>query len=89
VYDLTPEVGYFTEPSIAVNSRDPRQVVAAFQDNAHISFSRDGGRHWQAAAGIAPPNYFPAQNSAAKSFIRVRLRHAYAPERTELANHRG
>lgn len=57
VHDLTPEPGYFTEPSIAINPRDSRQVVAAFQDNAHISFSRDGGRHWQAATGIAPPNY--------------------------------
>ncbi len=57
VHDLTPEPGFFTEPSIAVNPRDPRQVVAAFQDNAHISFSTDSGQHWQAAAGIAPPNY--------------------------------
>ena len=57
VHDLTAEPGYFTEPSIAVNPRDPGQVVAAFQDNAHISFSRDSGRHWQAATGIAPPNY--------------------------------
>jgi hypothetical protein len=57
VYDLTPGPGFFTEPSIAINPRDPRQVVAAFQDNAHISFSIDSGRHWQAATGIAPPNY--------------------------------
>src|SRR5271157_4038524 len=57
VMDLTPQPGYFTEPSIAVNPRDPQQVVAAFQDNAHISYSLDAGRHWQAASGIAPPNY--------------------------------
>lgn len=55
--DLTPQPGFFSEPSIAVNPRDPRQVVAAFQDNAHISFSTDSGRHWQAAAGIEPKNY--------------------------------
>ena len=55
--DLTPQPGYFTEPSIAVNPRNPQQVVAAFQDNAHISYSFDAGRHWQAASGIAPPNY--------------------------------
>ncbi|HTQ57868.1 MAG TPA: hypothetical protein VMI94_25555 [Bryobacteraceae bacterium] len=57
LHDLTAQAGYFTEPSIAVNPRDPQQVVAAFQDNAHISFSRDGGKTWQAAAGIAPSNY--------------------------------
>jgi hypothetical protein len=57
LHDLTPEPGFFSEPSIAVNTRAPQQVVAAFQDNAHISFSTDAGRHWQAASGIAPSNY--------------------------------
>jgi hypothetical protein len=57
LHDLTPDPGFFTEPSIAINPRDPRQVVAAFQDNAHISYSTDSGQHWQAAPGIAPPNY--------------------------------
>ncbi len=57
VVDLTPQPGYFTEPSIAVNPHNPQQVVAAFQDNAHISYSLDAGRHWQAASGIAPLNY--------------------------------
>ncbi|MGC9950236.1 MAG: hypothetical protein ABSF64_28050 [Bryobacteraceae bacterium] len=57
VHDLTPQPGFFTEPSIAINPRDPRQVVAAFQDNAHISFSTDSGAHWQAATGIEPANY--------------------------------
>lgn len=57
IHDLTPTPGYFTEPGIAINPRDPRQVVATFQDNAHISFSTDGGQHWQAATGIEPPNY--------------------------------
>lgn len=57
IHDLTPDPGYFTEPSIAINPRDPRQVVAAFQDNAHISYSADSGRHWQPATGIEPPNY--------------------------------
>jgi hypothetical protein len=56
LHDLTT-AGFFTEPSIAVNPHDPRQVVAAFQDNAHISFSSDSGHTWQAAPGIAPANY--------------------------------
>src|SRR5258708_2660718 len=57
VISVTPKPGFFTEPSIAVNPANPLQVVAAFQDNAHIAYSVDGGRHWQLAAGIEPPNY--------------------------------
>ena len=57
VINLTPQPGYFTEPAIAVNPNNPQQVVAAFQDNAHVSYSVDAGRHWEAATGVAPPNY--------------------------------
>src|SRR5258708_9561909 len=57
VISVTPKPGFFNEPYIAVNPANPLQVVAAFQDNAHIAYSVDGGRHWQLAAGIEPPNY--------------------------------
>src|SRR3989440_2225571 len=57
VITVTPKPGYFSEPSIAVNPAKPQQVVAAFQDNAHIAYSADGGSHWQLAMGIEPPNY--------------------------------
>ena len=57
IITVTPKPGYFSEPSIAVNPAKPQQVVAAFQDNAHIAYSADGGRHWQLATGIEPPNY--------------------------------
>jgi hypothetical protein len=57
VITVTPKPGFFTEPSIAVNPANPQQVVAAFQDNAHIAYSIDAGRHWQLAKGIEPPNY--------------------------------
>jgi hypothetical protein len=57
VSTVTPKPGFFTEPSIAVNPSNPQQVVAAFQDNAHIAYSIDAGRHWQLAKGIEPPNY--------------------------------
>ena len=57
VITVTPEPGYFTEPSIAVNPLNPDQVVAAFQDNAHIAFSTNAGKDWQLATGIAPPNW--------------------------------
>jgi hypothetical protein len=42
---------------MAVNPRNPSQIVAAFQDPAHVSYSFDGGRTWQPAAGTAPTNY--------------------------------
>jgi hypothetical protein len=54
---LTEAPGYFTEPGIAINLRNPEQVVAVFQDNAHASYSLNGGRDWQAAGGVEPPNY--------------------------------
>ena len=57
IMDLTPHPGFFTEPSISINSRDPRQVVAAYQDNAHIAYSADGGKHWATASGVEPPDY--------------------------------
>ena len=43
---VTPKPGYFTEPSIAVNPNNPQQVVAAYQDNAHIAYSTDAGKTW-------------------------------------------
>lgn len=42
---------------MAVNSANPSQVVVAFQDNAHISYSMNAGKDWEDATGIAPPNY--------------------------------
>ena len=57
VFALTPEPGPFTEPSVAVNASDPKQVVAVFQDNVHASYSEDAGHTWHAAEGVAPKNY--------------------------------
>jgi hypothetical protein len=57
VITVTPKPGFFTEPSIAVNANKSEQVVAAFQDNAHIAYSVDAGHHWQLASGVEPPNY--------------------------------
>ena len=57
VITVTPMAGYFTEPSIAINPNNPQQVVAAYQDNAHVAYSPDAGRHWLFATGIEPPNY--------------------------------
>jgi hypothetical protein len=56
VFTLTPTPGYFTEPAVAVNPSDPRQVVAVFQDNVHAAYSTDAGRNWS-VEDIAPTNY--------------------------------
>lgn len=53
VVDLTPQPGYFTEPSIAIDPGNPQHVAAAFQDPAHAGYSTDGGRTWAVATGTA------------------------------------
>jgi len=57
VINITPQPGFFTEPSIAVNTLNPKQVVAAYQDNAHIAYSTDAGKTWDTASGTAPPDW--------------------------------
>ena len=57
VTTVTPHPGSFTEPSIAINPENPQQIVAAYQDNAHIAYSVDAGAHWNIATGIAPSDY--------------------------------
>ena len=57
ITDLTPKPGFFTEPGVAVNPLDPRQVVVVFQDNAQAAHSEDSGKTWQLAAGVAPKEY--------------------------------
>jgi len=55
--DITPKPGYFNEPAIAVNPKDPQQLVAAWQVPASAAFSKDSGQTWQVAKGTAPGNY--------------------------------
>jgi hypothetical protein len=57
VFPLTPTVGPFTEPAIAVNPANPQQVVGVFQDNVHASYSQDAGHTWQLAENVDPKNY--------------------------------
>lgn len=45
---ITPDPGFFTEPSIAIDPNHPDDVVAAYQDNAHIAYSTDAGKTWAA-----------------------------------------
>jgi hypothetical protein len=57
VFSLTPTPGRFTEPGVAINPNNSRQIVAVFQDNAHASYSQDAGHTWHAAGDVAPSNY--------------------------------
>lgn len=57
VTTLSPAPGTWTEPGIAVNPLDPQQVVAVFQFIAQAAYSRDAGRTWKLATGVAAANY--------------------------------
>jgi len=57
VFTLAPQPGYFTEPGVAVNPTNPKQVVAVFQDNVHAAYSEDAGHSWHPAEGVDPKNY--------------------------------
>ena len=57
VVTLTKHRGYFNEPSVAINPRNPKQVVVAYQTPAHIAYSQDAGAHWQTASDTMPRNY--------------------------------
>lgn len=54
---LTLQPGFFTEPAVAVNPTNPRQVVAVFQDNVHAVYSGDAGRSWSLAENVDPKDY--------------------------------
>jgi hypothetical protein len=56
VVTLNPEPGYFSEPSIAVNPRQPRQLVGAFQVPATIAYSDNAGESWTLVPA-APADY--------------------------------
>jgi len=55
--DVTSRPGFFNEPAIAVNPKDPRQLVVAWQVPASVAYSKDGGQTWTVAEGTAPRNY--------------------------------
>jgi hypothetical protein len=57
VITITPEAGYKNEPSIAVNAKDPSQLVAAYQKRSAVAYSQDGGNSWKIATGTAPSDY--------------------------------
>jgi hypothetical protein len=57
IVDVTPKAGYFNEPALAVNPKNPQQLVAAWQVNASAAYSTDGGQTWKVVDSTAPKNY--------------------------------
>ncbi|HKW56079.1 MAG TPA: sialidase family protein [Candidatus Acidoferrum sp.] len=57
VVEIVRKEGYANEPAIAVNSKDPQQLVGAYQSQASAAFSRDGGKTWTIAKGTAATDY--------------------------------
>jgi hypothetical protein len=55
--DINPKPGFYNEPSIAVNPGNPQQLVVAWQVNASVAYSADGGQTWNLAEGTAPKEY--------------------------------
>jgi hypothetical protein len=55
--DLMEKPGYFNEPSIAVNPKDPQELAVAWQVNASVGHSSDSGRTWTITPGTAPKEY--------------------------------
>ncbi len=57
VVAITPTPGMFSEPSIAINPLNLQQLVAAYQVNASVGYSQDGGKTWAIAENTAPDDY--------------------------------
>src|SRR6266436_5537467 len=57
IANVTPKPGAYTEPAIAVNAKDAKQLVVAWQVNASAAYSTDAGQNWTTAAGTAPRDY--------------------------------
>jgi hypothetical protein len=57
VTTLTPVPGTWSEPGVAVNPLNPKQVVVVYQFPAHAAYSDDAGRTWKIATGVKPPQY--------------------------------
>ena len=57
VVDVSPPEARGNEPGIAVNPRNPSQVVGVYQGPAHAVYSTDSGRTFTSATGTAPSDW--------------------------------
>ncbi len=63
VTTISPSGGHYTEPSIAINPRNPKQIVAVFQGgkraqgSATAMYSNDGGLTFSIGQGTTSPDW--------------------------------
>jgi hypothetical protein len=63
VVTVSPQGGHYSEPGIALNPKNPRQIVAVYQGgaatqgSATAAFSVDGGSTFKIAEGTHPPDW--------------------------------
>ncbi len=57
VVNISPPGGRGNEPSIAVNWKNPNQIVGVYQGNAKAAYSTDGGQTFTLAEGTAPTDW--------------------------------
>ncbi|MGH9691572.1 MAG: sialidase family protein [Candidatus Acidiferrales bacterium] len=57
VVTLNRRPGQFSEPSVAINPQNPKQILTAFQVPASVAYSEDAGENWQLATATAPTDY--------------------------------
>jgi len=57
VTTLSAQPGTWSEPGVAVNPLNPKQVVAVFQYPAQAGYSTDAGQTWKLATGVAAANF--------------------------------
>ncbi len=57
VTTLSAQPGTWSEPGVAVNPFNPKQVVAVFQYVAQAGYSNDAGQTWKLAQGVPAANY--------------------------------
>ncbi len=56
VFVVSP-VGRPSEPSIAVNPKNPKQVTVVYQTKASAAYSTDAGNHWSAPESVMMKSY--------------------------------
>lgn len=63
VQTVSPAGGHYSEPGIAINPKDPRQIVVVFQGAEHVqgisnaAYSADSGRTFTLAHGTKDPDW--------------------------------